>query len=201
MIKAGQPFAWKKAQTLMHPFEHWPRTGRRRALLLVIAVAIAMQILLALLDGPLRESGDGTVDFEVAGSAERAGQIVDNWRAHDLLANAAFIDGVDFLFALLYTAAIAGGCVAAAGAWRSRGRRRLAAVGIVLAWAASAAAAFDWAENVALAGSLLDAPTSPWPAIALGAAIPKFAGAWAGLLYALSGGAVALAGRMRHRGG
>jgi hypothetical protein len=200
MITAGQPFASKTARTLTHPFERWPRTGRRRALLLVIAVAIAMQIVLALLDGPLRESGDGTVDFEVAGSAERAGQIVDNWRAQDLLANAAFIDGVDFLFALLYTAAIAGGCVAAAGAWRSRGRTRLAAVGIGIAWAASAAAAFDWAENVALGVSLLDGPTSPWPAIALGAAIPKFAGAWAGLLYALAGGTVALVGRMRRRG-
>jgi hypothetical protein len=185
---------------LTHPFERFPRTGRRRALLVLIVAAIAMQVVLALLDGPLRASGDGTVDFEVAGSAGRAGQIVDNWRAHDLLANAAFIDGVDFLFALLYPAAIAGGCVAAAGAWRSRGRRRLAEVGIAFAWAASAAAAFDWMENVALAVSLLDAPTSPWPAIALGAAIPKFAGAWAGLLYALSGGTVALVGRMRRRG-
>jgi hypothetical protein len=63
----------------------------------VIAAAIAMQVLLALVDGPLRETGDGTVDFEVAGSAERAGEIVDSWRAHDLLANAAFIDGLDFL--------------------------------------------------------------------------------------------------------
>jgi hypothetical protein len=200
MIEAGQPFASKAAQTLRHPFERWPRTGRRRALLFLIATAIAMQVGLTLLDGPLRESGDGTVDFEVAGSTERAGQIVDNWRAHDLLANAAFIDGVDFLFALLYTAAIAGGCVAAAGAWRSRGRRRLAAVGIGLAWAATAAAAFDWTENVALAVSLLDGPTSPWPSLALGAAIPKFAGAWAGLLYALAGGTVALVGRMRRRG-
>jgi hypothetical protein len=191
----------KTAQKLTHPFEHWPRTRRRRALLLLIAAAIAMQVVLAVLDGPLRDTGDGTVDFEVAGSTQHAGEIVDNWRAHDLLANAAFIDGLDFLFALLYAAAIAGGCVAAAGAWRSRGRKRLAAVGIGLAWAASAAAAFDWAENVALAITLLDGPTSPWPAIALGAAIPKFAGAWAGLLYALVGGTVALAGRMRHTGG
>ncbi len=186
---------------MTHPFERWPRTGRRRALVLVIAAAIAMQVVLALLDGPLRDSGDGTVAFEVAGSAERAGEIVDNWRAEDLLANAAFIDGLDFLFALLYTAAIAGGCVAAAGVWRSRGRTRLAAAGIGIAWAASAAAAFDWTENVALAVILLDEPTSPWPAIALGAAIPKFAGAWAGLLYALSGGTVDLAGRIRHRSG
>jgi hypothetical protein len=164
----------------------------------LIGAAIAMWVLLALLDGPLRDSGDGTVDFELAGSTERAGQIVDNWRAHDLLANAAFIDGIDFLFAPLYAAAIAGGCLAAAGAWRSQGHRRLAALGIGLAWAASAAAAFDWIEDVALAVSLLDVPTSPWPAIALGAAIPKFACAWAGLLYALSGGGVALVGRMRH---
>jgi hypothetical protein len=183
---------------MTHPFERWPRTGRRRALLLVIVAAIAMQVVLALLDGPLRDSGDGTVAFEVAGSGERAGEIVDNWRAEDLLVNAAFIDGADFLFALLYTAAIAGGCVAAAGVWRSRGRARIAAAGIGIAWAASAAAAFDWTENVALAVILLDEPTSPWPAIALGAAIPKFAGAWAGLLYGLSGGMVALAGRMRH---
>jgi hypothetical protein len=201
MSESGQSFPSSTARTLTHPFERLPRTGRRRALLVLIVAAIAMQVVLALLDGPLRDTGDGTVDFEVAGSAERAGQIVDNWRAHDLIANAAFIDGVDFLFALLYTAAIAGGCVAAAGAWRSRGRRRLAAVGIGLAWAATAAAAFDWTENVALAVSLLDEPTSPWPAIALGAAIPKFAGAWAGLLYALTGSTVALAERMRHRGG
>jgi hypothetical protein len=160
-----------------------------------------MQVVLALLDGPLRESGDGTVAFEVAGSAGRAGEIVNHWRAEDLLVNAAFIDGLDFLFALLYTAAIAGGCVAAAGVWRNRGGARLAAAGIGIAWAASAAAAFDWAENVALAVILLDGPTSPWPALALGAAIPKFAGAWAGLLYALSGGTVALAGRIRHRSG
>jgi hypothetical protein len=167
----------------------------------LIAAAIAMQVVLALLDGPLRDTGDGTVAFEVAGSVTRAEEIVDAWRAEDLLANAAFIDGLDFLFALLYTAAIAGGCVAAAAVWRRRGRAWLATAGIAIAWAASAAAAFDWTENVALAVSLLDQPASPWPAIALGAAIPKFAGAWAGLLYALSGGAATLAERMRARSG
>jgi hypothetical protein len=180
-----------------HPFESWPRTGRRRAFLLLIAAAIAMQLVLALLDGPLRDTGDGTVDFEVAGSAERAGEIVDAWQAEDVLVNAAFIDGLDFLFALLYPAAIAAGCVAAAGAWRSRGRVRLAAAGTGFAWTASAAALFDWTENAALAVILLDEPVSPWPAVALVAAIPKFACAWAGLLFALAGGAAVVASRAR----
>jgi hypothetical protein len=63
----------------------------------------------------------------------------------------------------------------------------VARLGIAIAWAASAAAAFDWIENVALAVVLLHEPLSPWPAIALAAAIPKFAGAWGGLLFALSG--------------
>ena len=150
-----------------------------------------MQIVLALLDGPLRDTGDGTVDFEVAASPHRAQEIVSGWRGADVLQNAAFIDGLDFLFALLYTSAIAGGCVAAALAWRRRVRPRLAAVGIAIAWAASAAAAFDWTENIALGVMLLDEPSAPWPGIALAAAIPKFAGAWAGLLYAVLAGTAA----------
>jgi hypothetical protein len=166
---------------------------------MVIAAAIVMQVVLALLDGPLRDSGDGTVAFEVAGDRERAQEIVDIWRSEDLLANAAFSDGLDFLFALLYTAAIAGGCIAAAGFWRRRGRAGLAAVGIWAAWAASAAALFDWTENVALGVMLLDEPASPWPAVALGASIPKFAGAWAGLLYALIGAGAALLARAGSR--
>lgn len=180
-----------------HPFERWPRANRRRLLLAVIAAAIALQVVLALLDGPLRDTGDGTIAFEVAGSPERSGEIVAGWRAEGLVANAAFIDGLDFLFAPLYAAAIAGACVAAAGAWRRRGRERVAALGAATAWAATAAAAFDWIENTALAVILLDGPSSPWPAIALVAAIPKFAGTLAGLLFALSGAALALGGRSR----
>ena len=77
------------------------------------------------------------------------------------------------------------------------GNERVAAAGIAIAWLASAVAIFDWVENIALATILLDEPASPWPAVALGAAIPKFAGTWVALLYALGGGAVSLAARGR----
>lgn len=39
---------------------------------------------------------------------------------------------------------------------------------------------------------LLESPDSPWPQIALASAIPKFAGTFAGLLYAIVGGIAAL---------
>lgn len=174
---------------MRHPLEHWPRAGRRRALLGVIAAAVAMQIALTLLDAPLRASDEGgTVAFEVAGSPERAQEILDAWQAEGVVENAAFINGLDFIYPLLYAAAIAGACVAAAGAFRRRGRERLALAGIAIAWAATTAAAFDWVEDIALAVILLDGPASPWPQVALAAAIPKFAGTGAGLIYAIAGG-------------
>jgi hypothetical protein len=181
-----------------HPFEHWPRTRRRQTLCALIAAAIAMLFLLWLLDAPLRASDEGgTVPLEVAGSMDRATDIKEAWRADGVLENGAFIDGLDFLFAPLYAAALAGGCVAAASVFRRLGNERVAAAGIAIAWLASAVAVFDWVENIALAAILLDEPASPWSAVALGAAIPKFAGTWVALLYALGGVGVSLAARGR----
>jgi hypothetical protein len=186
---------------LTHPFEHWPRTGRRRALTALIVAVIAMFVALSLLDAPLRASDEGgTVALEVAGSTDRATEIKEAWRADGVLESGAFIDGLDFLFAPLYAAALAGGSVAAAGAFRRRGWKPLAAAGIAIAWLAGVVAVFDWVENVALAKTLLDEPSAPWPAIALAAAIPKFAGSAAALLYGLAGGAVAVVSRRRDSG-
>jgi hypothetical protein len=183
-----------------HPFEQWPRSGRRQALLAAIAAAIALFVVLSLLDEPLRSTDEGgTVSLEVAGSVDRAQEITDAWRAQGVVDDGAFIDGLDFLFAPLYAAALAGGCVAAAAVFRRRGNRGLARLGIAVAWVATAVTVFDWTENIALAVVLLDEPTSPWPAVALVAAILKFAGTWAALLYGLAGGAVALVGRVRGR--
>jgi hypothetical protein len=180
---------------VIHPLERWPRSGRRPALIAAIVAALAMEVLLVLLDAPLRDTGDGTIALEVAGSPERADEIIEGWRAADVLANGAFLNGVDLLSPLLYVAALAGACVAAAAAWRRRGRPGLAAAGIVTAWLVTAAGVFDWVENIALAVVILDDPAAPWPQIALAAAIPKFAGTTIALLYALVGGAPALIAR------
>jgi hypothetical protein len=176
---------------MTHPLEHWPPSNRRGALVAVIAAAAVLQVVLTLLDGPLRASDHGgTVPLEIAGSPGRAHEIVSSWEADGVLDNGAFITGLDFLYAPLYAAAYAGGCIALAVAWRRRGRERLAVIGIAAAWAATAAAGFDYVENLGLSVTVLDEPSSPWPQISLVAAIAKFAGIAAAVLYLLTGLAI-----------
>jgi hypothetical protein len=182
---------------MIHPLERWPRERRRPALTAAIVAAVAMWVLLRLLDAPLRDTGDGTIPLEVAGSPERAEEILDGWRADDVLANGAFLNGIDLLFPPLYVAALAGACIAAAAGWRRRGRAGIAAAGIACAWLVTAAGVFDWIENAALAVVILDEPASPWPQMALAAAIPKFTGTTAGLVYGLLGGLGLLVARFR----
>lgn len=181
------------AARLSHPFEHWPRQRRRSSLIAGLLAAVFLFAVIALLDSPLRENDEGgTVALEVAGSTKRAEEITTAWRADGHLDNAAFIDGLDFLYALLHSAVLAALCVAASSSFGKRGHQRLAQAGTVAAWVASAIVLFDWAENAALAVVLLDGPAAPWPAIALAAAIPKFAGTALALIFALAGGAAAI---------
>ncbi len=131
--------------------------------------------------------GYDIVDFELAGSVEQAQRILATWSAQDAIGTAKAIQLFDIVYPLIYSLALAGACIAAAGAWERAGRPRVAAAGIALAWLAFAAAAFDYVENVGLAVSLWGEPASPWPQVALAAATAKFAAIGVTLLYALSG--------------
>ena len=99
------------------------------------------------------------VDFELAGSAAEAQEILAGWRADDVIGDAKAIQLFDLVYPLVYASALAGCCLAAAGrvaaaraahgpprrAWPWRGWR-------------SAAAGFDYVENAGLAVSLWDEP-------------------------------------------
>lgn len=185
---------------LTHPFQRWPRT-RRRLALVCVAVAALLPAGAGAVVKPLHEdrTGQGIVEFELAGSVEQAEEILAIWRAEGVVDDAKAIQMFDLLYPLIYVAAIAGGCVATAGAWRRAGRARLAALGIAMAWVAFAAAGFDYVENLGLAVSLWDRPASPWPEIALVAAVLKFGASGLALLYALTGPIAALSGRGRAR--
>ena len=161
--------------------------------------ALLVPSLVLLLIQPLHEeeTAGGIIDFEFAGSVERTQELVDSWRAEGVLEEAAFLHGLDFLYPLLYTAALAGGCIAAASIWTQATRPRLASLGPPMAWVAVAAAGFDYVENVALATALLGEPAAPWPQIALAAAVLKFAGIAVSFLYCLSGFFGAVAARWR----
>jgi hypothetical protein len=183
--------------TAAHPFERWPRSGRRLALIVVSVLALLPAVGGAITK-PLHEdvTGESIIDFELAGSVDRAEEILDAWQAEDVIDDAKAIQVFDLVYPLIYSAALAGLCVAAAGAWRRRGRVGWARIGTAMAWVAFAAAAFDYVENLGLGISLWDHPMDPWPRISQVAAYLKFAGIYASLAYALTG-IVAWASRRR----
>jgi hypothetical protein len=154
-----------------------------------VAIAALLPTVLGAVTKPLNEdvTGESIIDFELAGSVDRANEILAAWRAEDVIDDAKAIQVFDLIYPLIYSAALAGACVAAAEAWRRRGRRRWAQIGIAMAWVAFVAAGFDYVENLGLGISLWDEPMTPWPQVALVAALGKFAGIYASLLYALTG--------------
>jgi hypothetical protein len=164
------------------------------------SVAAIAPLLLSLLTTPLAEDepgGETIIDFELAGSVDRAKEILATWRSAGVIDDAKAIQLFDIVYPLIYAGAIAGACIAAAAAWRRAGRPGLATAGVAMAWLAFAAAIFDYVENVGLAVSLWDEPMSPWPQIAFVAAILKFTASNLALLYALSGLIAAVLARRR----
>jgi len=108
-----------------HPFQRWPQTRRRLALMCAVIAALVPAVAGAVVK-PLHEGqiGEGIVEFELAGSVERAEAILAVWRAEGVVDEAKRIQIFDLLYPLIYAAAVAGACVAAAGAWRRAGRVR-----------------------------------------------------------------------------
>lgn len=184
---------------MRHPFQTWPPSRRRLALVCLTVLAV-LPVALGTVVHPLHEDkpgGESIVDFELAGSVDRAQEILATWRAEGVIDDAKAIQTFDLVYPLIYSAALAGLCIAAAGAWSRAGRSRLAAAGIAMAWVAFAAAGFDYVENLGLGISLWDEPATPWPQVSFVAAVLKFAAIYASLLYALSGLVGTLIGRRR----
>lgn len=156
---------------------------------MVLLVAAVLPIVVPLFTDPLHQgvTGESIVDFELAGSVDRADEILAAWQAEGVIDEAKAIQVFDLVYPLIYSFALAGACVAAAGAWRRRGRSGWAQLGIAMAWVAFLAASFDYVENLGLGISLWDEPMSPWPQVALIAALAKFACIYSTLLYALTG--------------
>src|SRR3954451_1019658 len=137
---------------LTHPFERWPRRHRRLALWVLALLALLPTVLRSFVH-PLHEDepgGRSIIDFEVAGTVEDADGVLATWRRENVIDDAKAIQVFDTVYPLIYASAIAGACVAAAGAWRRAGRTGLGTLGIAMAWVALAAAGFDYIENVGL---------------------------------------------------
>ena len=157
---------------LTHPFQRWPQS-RRRLTLVVVAIAAFVPTVLGTITKPLHEdvTGESIIDFELAGSVDRANEILAAWREEGVIDEAKAIQVFDLVYPLIYSAALAGACVAAAGAWRRRGRPSWAQGGSRWPGWPSPRPGFDYVENLGLGISLWDEPMTPWPQIALVAAL------------------------------
>lgn len=131
------------------------------------------------------------VDLELAGTAERAGDVI---RGADLDEVRAAI-ALDFLFIFFYSPALFFGSLWArrhfAGDFGRRAGTLIAAGGLI-------AGALDMVENVAMLAYLRDPGAwGGWNLLAAAMAIPKFVLALVAVVYILSGIVLAIVHRLR----
>jgi hypothetical protein len=172
---------------MKHPFTSIQPQRQRGRLLWLVVTTLGVMVCLNLVSGPLvtPASPQGIISFELAGSSERAAQILASWSENTRL-RAAFGLGFDYLFMLAYSTTLSLACVMAGGVLRDRALP-LASLGIPLAWGQWLAALFDAIENVALTAILFNQPIDPWPRLAQICASLKFVLIFLGLVYAFLG--------------
>ena len=151
-------------------------------LILNLGCIVALQITGAALKNEVAPAG--IVSYEFAGDLSSVKAILNSWDAETKI-TAGINLGIDFLFLLLYSQAIALGCLLL-------GKYGKIKVGVIslIANLQFVAAFLDALENYALiqllTGSLLDI----WPSIAYWSALPKFVIVAMGLLFIMYSGVV-----------
>lgn len=176
------------------------RLTRRRWLWLLGVAAVALLVLLSVVDGRImRSGGPGIIPFELAGSTERATEILGEWgeRGRD---SARLSLWLDFPFLIAYGSFSALAALAMRDAGRRRGWSRYAAPGGAVALLAIIAAACDSCENVALLLVVDGHADSPAPTVAAGFALAKFVTLGVAQLYLLAGLAALAVDRLRRPG-
>lgn len=174
-----------------HAF-HIPAQVQRRLFLTSLGLSLTLMVIFGITGGPLNTSAApfGVVSFELAGSPERAVEVLSSWD-HVGRQWAAFSLGLDFLFIPAYTVAIILGCALASRGiqtrdWPLAQGGRLLSIGVVLA------GILDVVENISLLVILFGAVAAPWPQVAAWCAVPKFGLIFLALVYALYGGVISL---------
>lgn len=171
--------------------------SRRRALWLLGIATLALFVVLVLLDGRMQdEGGHGIIAFELAGSEERAQEILADWGPDGR--NAAMWSlWLDYLYLALYGAFLWLAIRAVRDGALRRGWTRFARPGGAIAWLAVAGAAFDAVEDAFLLLALGSHGGAAAPLLGTVFASLKFACLNVALLYLLVG----LVGFAVHRRG
>lgn len=168
----------------------------RIVFLALLADTLLLSLILGWVGQPLTTPAapNGIVSFELAGSPAASQAILDSWEPLARL-HAAFIQGLDFLYLLVYAVTFA-----LAGLFSANVIQRLgwplARLGKPVAFGFALAALFDLVENIALVLILLGTVRSPWPEVAAVCAWLKFGLLFAGMVYIFYGAALYLADRL-----
>lgn len=183
---------------MRHPLEFVRQEARKRLFFTFLLPTLILFAVFRVLDAPLqtKHAPNGIVSFELAGTPEKAFQIITSWESGNsqqpgvfrmrAYLFAAFGLGIDYLFMPLYAFALAFGTLLAAG--RHSGWFR--SLGAAAGYGAFAAPLFDAVENYALYQVLLGAVDSSYPALAAVCAAIKFGLLAFGLIYAVLAGVI-----------
>jgi|SRR6187549_85977 len=170
---------------------------RRRLGLFAAAVATVLLLLaMAPADERMQDTGGpGIVPFELAGSQERADEILAEWgeEGQDAARESLWID---FGFLIAYGTLLTLLLGLARDVSRERGWRRLGAIGAIVASFGALAAGFDALENICLLLTLDDAGPA-FPLLATVFAACKFALLAMAILYLLATAAMRVGARGR----
>jgi hypothetical protein len=168
-----------------HPFKWLPESEQKAAFWSIFAVTIVVIVFMQIVSAPLITDAapQGIVSFEFAGDLSNAEKIINSWGQKERI-YAGLSLGLDYLFLVFYSCALALGCTLST---RIMPVEFLVKSGVVLAWAQFAAAFLDCMENVALIKLLLGSGNSIWPSLAWWCAGPKFFIVGVGFVYVVIG--------------
>ena len=172
---------------MKYPFENQKPAIQKMSFIFFLIMTILIMVIMNVIGSSLKtpSAPSGIVSFELAYSPARAQEIINSWSPDSQL-RAAFIQGLDFLFPLVYSVALGIGCLLTANALRMGGKP-LAGLGVPLAWGLALAALFDYIENIALIATLFGRLQSPLPEIASVCAVIKFSLILIAIVYILYG--------------
>jgi hypothetical protein len=170
----------------------WHR--RRRLLRILAALTLVFLLATSWFANEMQDHGVGIFELEFTRTSENAEKYHADLGPEGREDAEASL-GLDFGYLIAYGLFLAGASIAISERnWRAR-RRRLAALGPWVAWGALAAALFDAVENALLISIVNGETGDPWPAIAFGSTVAKFALAGIAVVYVVGGWLTTL----RHR--
>jgi len=173
-----------------NPLARLPEERRMRFLLWAVLAVVITGAFMTAVSSDLEVEGRATiVEFELADSVERSGEILERWGVEGRQAALASLWS-DYPFLISYTVALGLGALLVAQRMSERSWTLAARLGILLVWAALLAGILDAVENGFLISEMASGPTVRQVAGARVAALAKFFLVFLVLLYVIVGGLV-----------